>query len=233
MDTAGKLSAARSVLMQAETAVGLNVSRSLDRHDSEWDHLARWDVPAPLQEVFPAGLAQGITIGVHGSRLTSMLLAGVASSQGAWVACLGIPDMSWGMAGILGMNLEHTVCVPDCPGPMLTQAISAAIDGFDVVLVGPSILERRDTRVLARRALSRRTLLLGEGWHARSHADGTLVDIGGAGRGGGHISSLTLRLSTDSSDTSSLIEITGQGWQAAETIDRGLHAVSRLEVVGS
>ena len=78
MDTAERLSAARSVLMQAETAVGLNVGRSLRTEDPEWADCECWDTPEPLSEIFPSGLRQGMTIGLQGSRLASLLLAGVA-----------------------------------------------------------------------------------------------------------------------------------------------------------
>ena len=228
MDTAERLSAARSVLMQAEMAVGLNVGRSLRTEDPEWADCECWDTPEPLSEIFPSGLRQGMTIGLQGSRLASLLLAGVASSQGAWVACLGIPDMSWAIASILGMNLDRTVCVPRCPHSMLPQAISAAIDGFDVVLVGRGVLELRDMRVLARRALSRRVLLLGEGWDTRLGVDGSLVNIEGTERGAGHISSLTLRLRESSGSGSACVAITRHGWKAAETFHsaRGLQSVS-------
>lgn len=234
MDASGRLSAARNALVQAEAAVGL-ARQSLPVHEEEFQAGGgRWEIPTCLSGVFPSGLRYGMTIGIHGSRLASMLTAGIASDQGAWVACLGMPDMSWGLASILGMNLQHTVWVPQCSSSFLPQAISVAIDGFDVVLVGQGLLEQGDRRVLSRRALSRETLLLGEGWDTRVGTRGTLVDLEGLDQGEGHISSLALRLagmsSSEVSGESALIEITDTGWKGTkETVSGKTHR--HLEVV--
>lgn len=240
----GRLAIARQALMQAEVAVGLNAVSFHQEEEPAWAGLDGWDVPAGLESVFPSGLRHGMTLGVHGSRAASLLTAGIASSQGAWVACLGMPDMNWGLAGLLGLDIEHTVFVRECPPSMLSQAVSAAIDGFDVVLVGQSLLDQRDKRLLSRRALSRKILLIGEGWDERESVEAQIDHMSGIHRGSGHISSLALSLRRRGAVNQSpaLVEITGSGWHMAEACEQrspvtALRSVrgarSHLKVVGA
>ena len=222
-----RLAMARQILMQAETAVGLERAFSYGadscgngatavqngesftengnpggsggskRRGGSWDEVRSdqtgWSVPEGLHLAFPHGLRRGSTVGVYGSRLLVLLILGLVSSQGAWVACIGVPDVGWGTARLLGVNFERLVFVPRCMDPLLSQAISTAIDGFDVVLVGSQVtLGSREKRLLARRALSRQVLLIGEGWEGREQVHGRFIAAEGVNAGSGHISELLL-----------------------------------------
>lgn len=177
-----------------------------------WSTQTGWSVPSFLTTVLPRGLLHGMTLGVRGSRLSSLLMAGLASSQGAWVACIGIPDMSWGMAALLGMNFERVILVPDHKSRVLPQVISTAIDGFDVVLVGQQVLlDPREKRLLSRRALSRKILLIAEGWEGREQVHGRLAGVEGLRNGSGHILSLNLDVFRPGGKPCR-IAITQQGW---------------------
>lgn len=200
-----------------EAAVGSGDAWSTGSGDA-WSTQLGWPVPSLLAAVLPHGLMRGMTLGVHGSRLASLLVAGLASSQGAWVACIGIPDMSWGMALLLGMNFERVVLVPEHTSRVLPQAISTAIDGFDVVLVGQRVfLDPREKRLLTRRALSRKILLIGEGWESREQVRGRLVGVDGLHDGSGHITSLNMDMVRPGGKPCR-IAITQQGWGAGEAI---------------
>ncbi|MFT3942711.1 MAG: hypothetical protein QM705_02645 [Ancrocorticia sp.] len=209
-----RLAMARQILMQAETAVGLERSfsggrgsdvmpteeplgRAREAWGGSWGEMRSdqtgWSVPEGLRAAFPYGLRRGSTVGVDGSRLLGLLILGLVSAQGAWVACVGVPDMGWGTARLLGVNFERLVFVPRCMDPLLAQAVSTAIDGFDVVLVGSQVvLGSREKRLLARRALSRKVLLIGEGWEVREQVHGQLIAAEGASAGSGHIRELLL-----------------------------------------
>lgn len=229
-----RLTAARQVLMQAETAVGLGrtsplsyvsassgqeknplvgSSEGVPGESEEWADQMGWPVPHGLHSLFPYGLRRGSTVGVRGSRLAGLLMVGLASSQGAWVACIGIPNMGWGMARLFGVDFERFIFIPGCTDPLLAQAISTAIDGFDVVLVGRQvILGSHEKRLLARRALSRQVLLIGEGWESREQVQGQLIAVEGVSAGNGHIRELLLDVCRPGGKPSR-VAITSQGWR--------------------
>ncbi len=194
-----------------------------------WSEQKGWAVPSSLAGVLPHGLVRGMTVGIRGSRLASLLVAGLASSQGAWVACIGIPDMSWGMALLLEMDFERVILVPEYKNRVLPQVISTAIDGFDVVLVGQQVfLDPREKRLLARRALSRKILLIGEGWESREQVHGHLVGVDGLCGGSGHVNTLNLDMFRPG-ERPCHVAITPQGWQAQQSwwSNEGIRAVPR------
>lgn len=241
-----RLAMARQILMQAETAVGLERTRpflhdqvshgrtascgmaeveagaswkmpGVSRRDA-WSDQTGWSVPDGLHSVFPSGLRRGSAVGVRGSRLAGLLMVGLASSQGAWVACIGTPNMGWGMARLLGVDFERLVFVPQCMDPLLAQAVSTAIDGFDVVLVGRQvILGSREKRLLARRALSRQVLLIGEGWEGGEQVQGQLIAVEGVGQGNGHIRELLLDVFRPGGKPAR-VAIDARGWSVREKL---------------
>ncbi|MFT0848629.1 hypothetical protein VR010_12895 [Actinomycetaceae bacterium L2_0104] len=194
-----------------------------------WSTQMGWSVPASLTGVLPHGLRRGMTLSVRGSRLASLLLAGLASSQGAWVACIGIPDMSWGMALLLGMDFDRVILVPEYRDRVLPQAISTAIDGFDVVVVGQRVfLDSREKRLLSRRALSRKVLLIAEGWESREQVQGQLAGVEGPRGGSGHINALNLDMSRPGGRPCR-VAVTQRGWQTREVV----RSVPRLDTDGA
>lgn len=213
-----RLAVARAALMQAEESVGLAAARGIPQgHEEVWaDAAGTWDIPPSLDGVFPHGLARGMTIGVSGSRLATLLVAGMVSAQGAWVACLGVPDMGWGAACILGMNIEHTVHVPGRQNPITSRVISTAIEGFDAVMVGHDVrLDARERRLLTRKALSHGTLLIAEGWHVRERVTGAFLGVDGVQRGRGHISDIRMELACPGNRPLQ-IKIHSTGWSVCE-----------------
>lgn len=150
-----------------------------------------WAVPECLAEILPRGLEPGMSVGFSGSVLMGLLLAGIASGSGAWSVFLGMPGMGWDAARSLGVDASRTVCVPKAGDAARTQALTAAVDGFDVVVVGSSIrLDARERRLLSKRAAVRGSLLLGEGWDCRDRVRGEVVAVEGVDRGVGHVRAL-------------------------------------------
>ena len=132
-----------------------------------------------------------MSVGFSGSVLMGLLLAGIASGSGAWSVFLGMPGMGWDAARSLGVDASRTVCVPKVGDAARTQALTAAVDGFDVVVVGSSIrLDARERRLLSKRAAVCGSLLLGEGWDCRDRVRGEVVAVEGVDRGVGHVRAL-------------------------------------------
>ncbi|MDY5130845.1 hypothetical protein R6G99_04845, partial [Actinotignum timonense] len=109
-----------------------------------------------------------MTLGVSGSRIALALVASLVSAQGAWCIYLGMPDMGWEACAGLGSDLNRIVTIPYLPPARSGAALSAAIDLFDVVIVGSALrLDTREQRRLAQRARNRETLLIAENWQVR------------------------------------------------------------------
>ena len=107
METAKRLEAARRALARAEESVGLSSAPS-----GAGAPAGEWSVPDALSWLFPRGLSRGMTVGVRGSRLAALLVAGIASGAGAWSVFLGCAGTGWAVAASLGVDLDRTVCVP-------------------------------------------------------------------------------------------------------------------------
>ncbi|MBE6483545.1 MAG: hypothetical protein E7Z96_02010 [Actinomycetaceae bacterium] len=216
-DVASRLTAARQALAQAEVSVGLTRSVAVPSAEEAW-HGATWNVPAGVSSLFPHGLPHGMTLGVRGPRLVTLLLVGMVSAQGAWTACVGMPDLSWAAVSLLGGDLKRMVHVPMPHSAAVTQVLAAAIDGFDSVVVGRDILlDGRERRLLSHRARSRGALLLAENWDTREQVMGSLITAEGMRGGSGHISDLVLELSRPAK-SSCRIRITSRGWQPEKTL---------------
>ena len=224
---AARLERARSALALAEQQAGVPSARlrivpaagSLAPATAPVSVPEAWKVPASLSSLFPEGLVKGMTVGVRGSRLASLILASIPSSQGAWTACVGIADMGWLAASRLGVDLERTVLVARESGPAMGQVLAAAIDGFDVVLVGERIgIDARERRLLARRALTRGVLLIAEGWPQRTTVEARYLGVRGLREGAGHLSEVSLELSA-SGARSVRVRVGAKGWSAAGMLE--------------
>ncbi len=131
METAKRLEAARRALARAEESVGLSSAPS-----GAGAPAGEWSVPDALSWLFPRGLSRGMTVGVRGSRLAALLVAGIASGAGAWSVFLGCAGTGWAVAASLGVDLDRTVCVPRVGEAARSQVLAAAVDGFDVAVIG-------------------------------------------------------------------------------------------------
>lgn len=177
-----------------------------------------WAVPECLAEILPRGLEPGMSVGFSGSVLMGLLLAGIASGSGAWSVFLGMPGMGWDAAGSLGVDASRTVCVPKVGDAAHTQALTAAVDGFDVVVVGSSIrLDARERRLLSKRAAVRGSLLLGEGWDCRDRVRGEVVAVEGVDRGVGHVRALLVEATSGRRRVR--LRIGACGWAPAQASD--------------
>lgn len=222
-----RLERARSALALAEQQVGVASARlrivpdagSVAPAGAPVSAPDAWEIPASLSSLFPDGLVKGMTVGVRGSRLASLILASIPSSQGAWTACVGIADMGWICASRLGMDLERTVLVARESGPAMGQVLAAAIDGFDVVVVGEEIrLDARERRLLARRALARGVLVIAEGWPVRRMVEARYLGSQGLRAGSGHLSKVSLELSVKRT-RAVRAQVGAQGWSAAGMLE--------------
>ncbi len=177
-----------------------------------------WAVPECLAEILPRGLEPGMSVGFSGSVLMGLLLAGIASGSGAWSVFLGMPGMGWDAAGSLGVDASRTVCVLKVGDAARTQALTAAVDGFDVVVVGSSIrLDARERRLLSKRAAVRGSLLLGEGWDCRDRVRGEVVAVEGVDRGVGHVRALLVEATSGRRRVR--LRIGACGWAPAQASD--------------
>lgn len=154
-----------------------------------------WPVHDALAPLLPLGaLQRGTALAVRGS--TSLLLALVArpSRSGAWTAAVGFPAVGLLAAADVGADLDRVVLVPR-PGPDAALAISALVDGLDVVVVGPdAALTDTDRRRLTARARERGALLVAATAWPGAHVVLTVTGGGwsGADRGAGWLRRRTL-----------------------------------------
>ena len=111
------------------------------------------------------GLRRGTTVAVSGSvALVLALLAG-ATQNGSWATLTGLPELGLTAAAELGVVLDRVALVPH-PGGEAVAVVSALIDGFDLVVLGPAVargLAPQVARRLAGRIRNRGTVLLTTG----------------------------------------------------------------------
>jgi hypothetical protein len=119
-------------------------------------------VHSALHDVLPNGLRRGTTMSVSGS--ISLLLAslGAASSDGAWCALVGFPQVSAEAAVEYGIDLTRLAIIP-APGSGWTTAVGALLDAVDVVAARPPHLAPGEVRRLAARARTREAVLIAYG----------------------------------------------------------------------
>lgn len=222
-----RLASARAALLHAEESVGLTM-RVLPRMgaDSQPHQLHSgaeegWEVPPSIGSLFPYGVTRGATLGISGARIATMLLAGIMSTQGAWIACIGIPDIGWGLASELGMNMSRTIHVPGDNVRLSAHVIATAIEGFDAVIIGKNVLlDSREKRLLSRKALSHKRVLLAEEWTVRDSVKGEFLGVSGMHHGRGHIATIHMELMRSGFGKVPL-DIDSRGWRVREA----LHAV--------
>jgi hypothetical protein len=146
-----------------------------------------------LQALMPwGGLKRGSTLTVDCS---SLLLAtvGAATSEGSWVAFVGVPTLGFAAAGEHGVVLERTVSVVAPPFDQAAVVVASLVDAVDVVVVGPGVITRSsDARRLTARARERGSVLIAMGAWPEAVDVGLRVtssSFSGLGDGHGHIQS--------------------------------------------
>lgn len=190
-----RLAIARKALAVAETRAGLRVVRTPVGGEPSGEVASdAFSLPRHLSTVLPHGLIRRGVVSVEGSPFLLTFLAAILSQQKAWIAFLGTPDVGWACAERLGMEMSRVVAVPrvDVQG---ARVVSAAIDGFDVVVVGDISLDARERRVLHRRAVAKGSLLLATKWPQGSLRIGCRLS-GVRGLEEGHISGVDYEIAT-------------------------------------
>ncbi|MGW4063217.1 hypothetical protein ACWEGE_33370 [Amycolatopsis sp. NPDC004747] len=116
-----------------------------------------------LARLLPGGgLRRGSTIAVRGATSLVLALLAAATRDGSWAAVTGLPGLGLAAAAELGVDLERVALVPD-PGAELVAVLSALVDGFDLVVLGPASVPPQTARRLAGRVRNRGTVLLTAG----------------------------------------------------------------------
>ncbi|MEU8637690.1 hypothetical protein AB0C38_36390 [Amycolatopsis sp. NPDC048633] len=149
------------------TIPGLRTAAQLKRPDPEIPTAAgSLPVTPALSELLPGGaLRRGSTVSVVGSTALILALLTEATQQGSWAAITGMPDLGIVAAAELGVDLDRFALVPD-PGAELVAVVSALIDGFDLVVLGPVAaqgVQPQLARQLAGRVRNRGAVLLTTG----------------------------------------------------------------------
>ncbi len=138
------------------------------------------------------GLKRGSTLTVDCSALL-LATVGAATSEGSWVAFVGVPTLGFAAASEHGVVLERTVAVVAPPFDQAAVVVASLVDALDVVVVGSGVITRSsDARRLTARARERGSVLIALGAWPEA------VDVGlrvtgssftGLGDGHGHIQS--------------------------------------------
>ncbi|MGH1565817.1 hypothetical protein [Mumia sp. DW29H23] len=89
-----------------------------------------------LAQVVPGGLLRGAAYEVSDSLALALALAAGPSSEGAWCAVVGVPEMGAEAAAGLGVALERTILVP-APGEHWQHVVSTLADVTDAIVVRP------------------------------------------------------------------------------------------------
>jgi hypothetical protein len=119
----------------------------------------------PLAPLLPTGLPRGVAVTTAGdaARSLAFVLAAGAGQAGSWLAVLGLEGPGWRAVAELGVATGRLVHVEvGADATRVAEGIAAALDGFDLVLVGPRIhLTAAVERRLHARARERGAVLIG------------------------------------------------------------------------
>ncbi len=159
-------------------------------------------VAEALLPLFPDGLRRGEVLAVEGPAAVSCALALAAgpSAAGVWTIAVGLGGAGvvggLGIGAAVGMGVAPERLVVLDPTrldpPAWAAALTAAVDGFDVVLVRPAVgVSPAVWRRLGPRLRDRGGVLVGVdlpgGWERASTVRATDVSWEGVGRGHGHL----------------------------------------------
>ncbi|MET8845975.1 hypothetical protein [Amycolatopsis sp. NPDC004625] len=122
-------------------------------------------VVAALARLLPGGLRRGSAVSVGGSIALVLALLAEATQEGSWAAITGMPEVGPVAAAELGVELYRLALVPNL-GAELVAVVSALIDGFDLVVLGPAAIrgvQPQLARRLAARLRNRGAVLVAAG----------------------------------------------------------------------
>ncbi|MFY9262043.1 MAG: hypothetical protein GX483_07305 [Actinomycetaceae bacterium] len=229
-----RLAIARQTLVEAEQRAGLRLVRAQVSAAKNLDAGAvfhgevtddNYSVPPALTPIFPHGIPRALPLIMHGSVVAAILLAGIAVQQGAWVAIIGVRNIGWSVLQASGISAERCVYIPEA-SRQAAQVIAAAIEGFDVVIVGEVELDRRAQRVIERRVRNRNTVFIFNGrWFGPGeHLECALHSVSGISQGGGHIRQINYALHTRAGEA--IVQLGQDGWKTdtAHLVDPVMYA---------
>lgn len=156
-----------------------------------------------LDDLLPQGLARGSTVVVDGqaAHSTALLVAAAATSAGAWLGVVGVPDLGLQACREAGVALDRLVLVRTPRGGAeagLSDVLASLIDGFDIVVVGaPTRVRAGAVRPLVARLRSRGAVLVLVGGAGPFSSDVRLTSRStwqGLGAGHGHLGAREVEL---------------------------------------
>lgn len=181
---------AMAALQKAEQQTGAVPVAPLVRDTStQMSQKPAFTVPQQLRALLPGGLKRGSVVQVTGSTALMFEMLAVASAEEIWTAIVGQPHLGILAAAEAGVDLKRLVLVPT-PGPDAVLALSALLDGVDILVVGPEVtLLPSDRRRLTARARERGTVIIATSpWPgAQVELDVTAVRWRGLGTGSGRL----------------------------------------------
>jgi hypothetical protein len=202
-------------------------------------------VEPALSPLFPdAGLQRGHVVGCRGvaARSAALALAVRAVSDGAWLAVVGIDDFGIEAATELGIPAARVVAVAAATPQEWAERITAAADGFELILtVPPSGAERMMPTVMRRvrqRLRARGSVLVlvprGVGDSGFAGVDVEIVTTGGQwlGIGAGHGRLIARRVAVRSSGRRVPRPITVDCWLPGPDGRVDVVQSGRVDVVG-
>jgi hypothetical protein len=150
-------------------------------------------VPDALAALLPhGGLRRGSVVEVVGEAapgVTSLAMAVIssASSQGAWCAVVGVPELGLVSAAQLGVRLERLALIPE-PDRQWPTVVAALVDSVEIVVLQPPGRIRPDAaRRLAARVRERGGVLIPlEAWPEPPEVRLTVTRARWQGLGAGH-----------------------------------------------
>lgn len=189
-----------AVRRDARPAVGEDVRAAV--RPVAWAGEQTLPVVDALAPLFPEGLRRGEVLAVDGPAAVSCALALAAgpSAAGAWTLAAGLGGAGviggLGVGAAVGLGVAPDRLVVLDPGrldlPAWAAALTAAVDGFDVVLVRPAAnVTPAVWRRLGPRLRDRGGVLVGvdlpPGWERASTVRAVHVGWEGVGDGHGHL----------------------------------------------
>lgn len=248
VDRAERLKRARAALGRAETAVGVRQLRLVAGSGEPAGEIASdlpqrrqrdisaaiasgelLPVPESLTGILP-GLAPGSVASIEGGTSLTIAIAAAAMESHRWCAVVQLPHLGWQAAHGMGLALDRTVAIP-ATGPGAASVLGAAVDGFDVIIMGQCpALNHRERHAITSRLRARGGLLLTTGpWEGA--ATRMLVrqrPWSGADRGAGHLMRQRFEVTVSgrghlAAEPTCELELTSQGLRLVEPANSEAH----------
>lgn len=192
---------ALAALQQAEqrtgaTPVTMSATTPARGADPSLAQRPAFNVPGQLRSLLPDGLRRGSVVQITGSTALMLETLVAASTEELWTAIVGQPHIGILAAAETGVDLQRLILVPK-PGPDAVLALSALLDGVDLLVVGPEVtLLPSDRRRLTARARERGTVIIATVPWPGAQIELTVTGVRwrGLGEGTGRLQSRELRV---------------------------------------